>query len=71
MSKIKEFYHEEITRGQAFGDVEDADYLFAEWQKQRDIENAAEDLSEMQMIELEAEKAQFFRVFEASGTYPM
>ena len=70
MSRIKEFYHEEITRGQAFGDVEDADYAYMEW-KQAQEKQAVEDEELIAWVEAEAEKAEFFRVFEASGCYPM
>jgi hypothetical protein len=66
MSRIKEFYHEEISKGlnQITNEDLDLDFQHDEWVK------AQEEKAYLQHIEEEAEKAAFFRVFERSGTYP-
>jgi hypothetical protein len=65
MSKTKEFYHEQICEG-LYGSTEDQemDAAYENWKKQE------EDPAYVKHIEEEAEKAEFFRVFEASGRFP-
>jgi hypothetical protein len=58
MSKLKEFYHEQICKG--FYEDQDQDHAFSEWQNELDLH-----------LKEETEKAEFFRVFEVSGQYPM
>jgi hypothetical protein len=65
MSAIKHHYHEEINSRK--DDHIDDEYLYSQWlsQSQRNI------AEENKMIEEQAERAAFFRTFEATGTYPM
>lgn len=69
MSKTKEFYHEQICKG--LYEDQDFDHAYEEWENEQTsnigLRLEAEDLH---LVE-EAEKAEFFRVFEASGRYPM
>jgi len=62
MSKLKEFYHEHICKG--LHEDQDFDHAYEEW------ENEQTNNIDLRLEE-EAEKAEFFRVFEASGRYPM
>lgn len=65
MSKTKAFYHEQICEG-LYGSVEDQemDQMYEDWKAQEN------DPAYLEHIEEEAEKAEFFRVFEASGRFP-
>jgi hypothetical protein len=66
MSRIKEFYHEEISNGlnQISNEDLDLDSQYEEWVK------AQEEKAYLQHIEEEAEKAAFFRTYEITGNYP-
>ena len=55
MSAIKNFYAEEINDQPQ---MEDADFQYEQWLEDKHIEERAEE-------------AEFFRVFEVSGRYPM
>jgi len=54
MSAIKNHFHDEINRE---NDDIDLDYQFEEWKRERAIEERAEE-------------AEFFQIFEKTGTYP-
>jgi hypothetical protein len=83
MSKIKEFYHDQICAGlypECF-EEEHLDLDFEKWRGQTSLEFPEPD-SEMQKkaeeaeaydkwLEQKAEESEFVRVFEASGRYPM
>jgi hypothetical protein len=56
MSAIKNHFHEEICKAQ--DDMIDDSYQHDQWKKE-------------QKLKEEAEKAEFFRIFELTGTYPM
>lgn len=65
MSAIKNFYHEEICRGfdRANDEHLDDEYFHQKWEEERKAEE--------ENIEQRAEEAEFFRIFERTGTYPM
>jgi hypothetical protein len=65
MSKIKEFYHEEICKG--LGKIDDSDYEFEQHQLKLEAEKI---LEEEAHLEYEAEKAAFFGTFDVTGSYP-
>lgn len=84
MSKIKEFYHDQICAGlypDFFQEEEHTEADFDKWKgKQTSLEFPEPD-SEMQKkaeeaeaynkwIEQKAEEAEFTRIFEVTGTYP-
>ncbi len=56
MSAIKNHFHEEINQHRDDSMI-DADYQYEKWKEEK--------------LEEEAEKAEFFRIFEKTGTYPM
>jgi hypothetical protein len=60
MSAIKNFYHDQISNhlSNHQDDLADADFQFAQWEEDQEIEKRAEE-------------AAFFRIFELSGSYPM
>jgi hypothetical protein len=60
MSKTKDFYHDEICKGQQEA-VLDADYQFDQF-----VQDEQEKL-----IEQQAEEEVFFRIFELTNTYPV
>ena len=60
MSAIKNHFHEEITKDQ--DDMIDDSYRYEKWKEEQ---------AQEAQLEQEAEKAEFFKIFDLTGTYPM
>jgi hypothetical protein len=82
MSKIKEFYHDQICRGlypECF-EEEHLDLDFEKWKGQTSLEfpepevelvkKAEEAEAYNKWVDEKAEEAEFMRIFEATNTYP-
>ena len=61
MSKIKEFYHDQICAGLYPDFFEEEENLEADFDKWKEPDSE---------IQKKAEESEFIRVFEASGRYP-
>ena len=75
MSKIKEFYHDQICAGlypDFFEEEENLEADFDKWKEpDSEIQKKAEEAKAYdEWVEQKAEESEFIRVFEASGRYP-
>lgn len=65
MGALKQKFSEEIRRGEHIDDMIDADFRHQQWEEEQ------REKVELADIEQRAEEAEFFNIFNLTGTYPM